>query len=682
MKIQNKVPLITFLFILVFFLINKSNAQTAHEKFLSAQGIRSGKTKPQTVFNPTLKTNGNGLFLNNSKSLSAIDGTDVRILPSANPQSEVHISIDKTNPNNVIASANTYNNITSTYQQGHYITNNAGELWYGSDDFPGVSSTIGVAGDPSTAFDVNGNFFMSTMKLPSYDNFLIQKSADKGITWLSTPVNGNAQTTYGSFDKEMIASDNMPNSPYVNNIYCTWLDFNGPNWETKFNRSIDGGTSFLSSIPLKSTYWGYGQGANVQTGPNGEVYVCWADYVGSFPATGIGFVKSVDGGVSFTPASVAFPCSGIMMSNAGDPLFNYTRVNDFPAMAVDKSCWSTRGRIYITYPEKQGGIGKSIIQVRYSDDQGNTWSSAKTVSISNATQSWFPWIAVDDATGIINVIYYAFDNIGSPAETNTYVAFSSDGGSSYTNIKVSDVPHTTAPIPGPFNDGYAGDYIGITAYGGKAYAAWMDNRNVTWQIYVSPVTYNSPVLYSSDNNIEVNGPSGISSGQIVTYQATNDIIVTANNTNFQVFSGASVTMIAGNEITFNDKFIVEGEFYAYIDNISLCTNAYNKFVNNNEEINDNPYDNTISSKNKEKNETFTPFIYPNPTNGVFTISKQGNNDEEWKVEIMNLLGDNVFNSSYKNVLAKIDISSYPKGVYVVKVKTIEDETFVGKIVIQ
>ena len=39
-----------------------------------------------------------------------------------------------------------------------------------------------------------------------------------------------------------------------------------------------------------------------------------------------------------------------------------------------------------------------------------------------------------------------------------------------------------------FAQGYAGDYIGITAYGGKAYPIWQDDRNGTWQLYCSPVT--------------------------------------------------------------------------------------------------------------------------------------------------------------------------------------------------
>ena len=85
-------------------------------------------------------------------------------------------------------------------------------------------------------------------------------------------------------------------------------------------------------------------------------------------------------------------------------------MNDFPSMAVDKSNSPYRGRIYIAYPAKENGNGKAIIQVRYSDDEGATWSSPYTVNISNGRQNFFPWIAVDNSTGTVCVVYYSFDS--------------------------------------------------------------------------------------------------------------------------------------------------------------------------------------------------------------------------------------------------------------------------------
>jgi len=59
-------------------------------------------------------------------------------------------------------------------------------------------------------------------------------------------------------------------------------------------------------------------------------------------------------------------------------------------MAVDKSNSTVRGRIYVCYPEFDANQ-RSIIRVRSSDNRGVTWTNPVTVSIANATQSFFPW---------------------------------------------------------------------------------------------------------------------------------------------------------------------------------------------------------------------------------------------------------------------------------------------------
>jgi hypothetical protein len=383
------------------------------------------------------------------------------------------------------------------------VSSNSGKTWTGSD---ALQNSINVLGDPSTAYDYNGNVYLSTITNLD-DGYFLQRSVNNGNTW-SNLIRG---VTVNNFDKEMIAIDDNPGSPHVNNIYCTWSEFNAP-ITVNFNKSTDSGQNFSIPITIKT---GYGQGANVQTGVNGEVYVCWADFgTGNFPANGIGFTVSNDGGNTFSNAKVAFPYSGISSTNNGDPTFNNIRINDFPSMSVDKSNSVYKGRIYITYPTKENGNGKAIIQVRYSDDKGATWSSAKTVSISNGRQSWFPWISVDPITGIVSIIYYSFDS-STGFSTNTYVAYSIDGSSTFTNIKVSDVPHTTEPINNNiFAPGYSGDYIGIASYGGVAYPAWMDNRNGTWQVYVSKINYlsidGSSQICNQANTYTVNNlPPGI-----------------------------------------------------------------------------------------------------------------------------------------------------------------------------
>lgn len=454
-------------------------------------------------FNSSIKTKAN------ASTSSITDAQDVRVFPSPNVQSEVHISINKTNPNNLVASANTLLGASGgklLYNQGYYFSFDGGQSWSGADFLQNAPQNY-ILGDPSTAFTAHGNAILTTINFDissfSY-GYLFQRSKNGGNTWShAQQARGDGYFTFG-FDKLMTAADNSTTSPHANNFYAAWTDFSVGNGEVLFNRSTDGGRTFSSPLIIRTNIAGFGQGTNVQTGPEGQVYVCWADhsvYEYPYQADGLGFAVSKNGGASFKPYKVVFPYDGIR-TFGDEPTFGYTRVADFPAMAVDKSTGAYRGRIYVTYPTKQNHYGKAIVQVRYSDDEGKNWSSPVTVSISNGKQNFFPWIAVDDVTGEVWVVYDSFDE-PTPYATNVYVAHSSDGGATWENQKVSDVSHITAPIDNNyFAYGYAGDYIGITAYGGKAYPIWHDDRNGTWQLYCSPVSSSSSVQKAENDQLQ------------------------------------------------------------------------------------------------------------------------------------------------------------------------------------
>ncbi|WP_298390082.1 T9SS type A sorting domain-containing protein, partial [Hydrotalea sp.] len=150
---------------------------------------------------------------------------------------------------------------------------------------------------------------------------------------------------------------------------------------------------------------------------------------------------------------------------------------------------------------------------RWSDNRGDTWSAATTVSIPTARQSWMPWVSVDDTNGNVFVTYFCMENPNN-FNTNTFVAASVNGFTTFQNRVVSDVAHVTAQIP-QFFGGYAGDYIGIAAHGGRGFAAWMDNRNGVWQNYVSEVraadielTGNSSLCGASNTYTLIGVPAG------------------------------------------------------------------------------------------------------------------------------------------------------------------------------
>jgi hypothetical protein len=180
------------------------------------------------------------------------------------------------------------------------------------------------------------------------------------------------------------------------------------------------------------------------------------------------------------------------------------------------------------------------------------------VSVSTAHEAWFPWIAVDDATGLVNVAYFSVDNVTNTV-TNTYLAYSADNGSTWQNVKVSSQPHNTAPIPGSLG-GYAGDYIGLASFGGRSYPAWMDSRSGTYQAFVAEVDFSGlPITMSSLGDLALNSPSTIIDDR--EYDASTYITV-ANISNVTDGSTGHLTLKAGNAITINPGFsTTSGDFF-------------------------------------------------------------------------------------------------------------------------
>lgn len=127
-------------------------------------------------YHPTVKTKGNSPNVINGIA-RVIDGTDVRVFPSANPQSEVHISIDENNPNNLVASCNTF---AGNYNLGYYFTLDGGVTWNGADRLQ--NSPALLSGDPSTAFNSRSRAHIASID-GAGGGYVTQSSINGGANW-------------------------------------------------------------------------------------------------------------------------------------------------------------------------------------------------------------------------------------------------------------------------------------------------------------------------------------------------------------------------------------------------------------------------------------------------------------------------------------------------------------------
>ncbi|MDH4070253.1 MAG: glycoside hydrolase, partial [Ignavibacteria bacterium] len=434
---------------------------------------------------------------------SVPDGPDVAVINAGNTtQSETSIFVSPLDNNVVLNSNNSTNwtgsTVTTLYGTSHFHSNDGGLTW------PAPSSVNGPAGsnygDPAAVIGLGGRQYIGYISLSF--GMGVAYSTNSGSNW--TGVNLPAG---GSLDKNHLWIDNSPTSPYEGYVYNTWTQFSSPYGAIEVMRSTNDGVSWTSEVAISGAVsaGSHNQGVNLQTGPNGEVYACWAVYdqwaSNQYAEDDIGFCWSTNGGASWQTAyRIPIPGNGNIKGIRGEGT-NLSgsfpvRLATFPVMATDISGGPYNGRTYIVWtnigvPGTNTGTNWDVYMT-YSDDPGNSasWSTPAKVNGSTGTsrRTYYPWITCDPETGDISVAYYDNRNDPSPGSSHqieVWVNNSTDGGATWSDeFKVSDVQFTPAPISG-LAFGYMGDYIGINARGGKVYPVWADNRAGNVLTYVS-----------------------------------------------------------------------------------------------------------------------------------------------------------------------------------------------------
>ena len=424
-------------------------------------------------------------------SRAPADSPDVPVLPASNvTQSEISASVDPNDPNVVFVSANaTDNPVTTVFGTGVYWSIDGGATWTGNDHGPGG---VGNRGDPATAISgIDGRWAVGYISSSGGQG--VSYTLNQGSTWTHRTVSGS-----GGLDKNHLAVDNVPTSPFYGNFYSSWVNLGGGTNDNdiEISRSTDGGDTWsaVQNISDGVAAGSHNQGVNIQIGPNGEVYTVWAVY-DAFPAdeTALGFNVSTNGGVSWNGESRIITN---IRGHRNTSLPNTSiRRNSFPSMAVDVSGGPNDGAIYVVWTNiGVPGVnsGDAEIYLAKSTNGGTTWGTPIRVNQDPGTSSqWFPWISCDPVTGQLAVIF--FDRRDDPGNslTRTYMAVSNDGAATWEDFAVGDVSFTPTPIPG-LAGGYMGDYLGVAIHSGRAYPAWTDDRSGNFLCYVSPILVSDP----------------------------------------------------------------------------------------------------------------------------------------------------------------------------------------------
>lgn len=221
---------------------------------------------------------------------------------------------------------------------------------------------------------------------------------------------------------------------------------------------------------------------------------------------------------------------------------------------------------------------------------------------------------------------------------------------------------------GRLNDGSIGTFTTISA----AYVGFVGKVNsggtAQWVSFETAFQYNAPMgVALSNNSILVVGntlvtkPQG-GNGYAIAAQRYNNMgnllaYDTASTDTYSNISASSLITTSTGDIWISGAY--RGELIT--GNINL--NSPSLLESNIFLAKINATGGIIASLNNFDNQIANIVLFPNPTSGHFVIQSQ---DSKYKIEICNVLGENIYSSSIeKKTATEINLSIFPKGIYFV-----------------
>ncbi len=144
----------------------------------------------------------------------------------------------------------------------------------------------------------------------------------------------------------------------------------------------------------------------------------------------------------------------------------------------------------------------SDVILHRSSNGGTTWTASRVNqdAAGNGKYQYMPAVRVDEYGGV-NVVYYDTRNIPTNDSAQIYVSRSVDGGSSWSDILISDHKFKPKPISG-LAGGYQGDYIGITSGNGKVWPYWSEDITGSYQAWIASFDIGPSITHTPLTNTE------------------------------------------------------------------------------------------------------------------------------------------------------------------------------------
>jgi hypothetical protein len=396
------------------------------------------------------------------------------------------------------------NTIVSAFQVGRiygggaadigFATSTDGGATWTSGYLPGLTTSEGgtysAASDAAVAYDpAHGVWIICTLPISSNGGTQVAVSTSTdGITWNNPVVIGGSSNA----DKNWIACDTYPASPYYGHCYAEWDDTSKGD-RLSMSTSTDGGNTWGSVLNTANKDTGIGGQPIVQ--PSGTVIV-------PFEGNNMNVFTSTNGGTSWNAAT---KISSISSHGVAGGL----RTSPLPSAEIDSA-----GTVYVVWQDcrfRTGCKENDIVMSTSSD--GNTWSAVTRVPIDATTSvidHFIPGIAVDNttsgSTAHIGITYYFYSNTSCTKSTcKMYVGYisSKNGGSTWTMRQVLSPSMSISNLPNTFSGYMVGDYISTSFSEGLAHGVFAVAKAKSGTLFQEAMNTTTNGLNAAESGAEV-----------------------------------------------------------------------------------------------------------------------------------------------------------------------------------
>lgn len=333
-----------------------------------------------------------------------------------------------------------------------------------------LKSSFGVIGDPVLTTDSKGSIYYFHLADPAgkgrstdtwLDRIVSQRSDDGGMFWndgtftgfnhpkdqdkpwaISHPKKDFLAVTWTQFDQY-----GSPDKGCQSNILFSKSTNKAEKWSEPVRINKESGDCLDDDLTA--------MGAVPYIDMQGRIFVTWAQ-------NGLIYLdRSFDNGDTWlrSDISVTRQLGGWNMRIPG-----LGRCNGLPVLNGDHSGSPFTGSLYVAYADQRLGEDTDIWFIK-SPNRGDNWSEPIRVSAKATGHQFMPWLTVDQTTGHLYLLYYSRYGLNGN-ETDVYLAWSTDGGSKFQEIKISETPFI------PDEMVFFGDYLNISAHKGVIVPVW------------------------------------------------------------------------------------------------------------------------------------------------------------------------------------------------------------------